>query len=264
MNNFYIITNETKDHGQKITTQIKNYLKSCGKACTDDLKYADCILVLGGDGTLLRAAVELAHIHVPFLGINLGNLGFLAEVDQNNLERALKQIINGEYSIEKRMMLNGIINDQSEIPGHSALNEVVIAGHKSMQLMYFDLYVNGLKLSSYVADGMIISTPTGSTGYNLSAGGPIVEPRAEAILLTPICSHSMRSRSIILSAEDEVMIEISRNKYGEEQTTRAIFDGHTRLPMKTGDRITIAKSEKATSLIKLSKTNFIEILQQKL
>jgi NAD+ kinase len=133
-----------------------------------------------------------------------------------------------------------------------------------MQLIYFDLYVNGLMLSSYVADGMIVSTPTGSTGYNLSAGGPIVEPRAEVILLTPLCSHSMRTRSIILSPDDDVMIEISAGKYGEEQKVAAIFDGHARLPMKTGDRIKITKSDKTTSILKLSKTNFLEILKQKL
>jgi NAD+ kinase len=263
MNNFHIITNKTKDQDQKITNYIRSFLESRGKICTDTLSQIDCVLVLGGDGTLLRAAGELAHLNAPFLGVNLGNLGFLAEVDKNHIERALMQIIAGDYTIEKRMMLAGVINEHTS-KHNNALNDIVIAGHKSMQLIYFNLYVNGLMLSSYVADGMIISTPTGSTGYNLSAGGPLIEPRAQAILLTPICAHSMRSRSIILSPDDEVMIEIAAGKQDERQTVEVIFDGHSRLEMETGDCVKVTKSEKTTSIIKLSKTNFFEILKQKL
>jgi len=256
MTNFYIVTNELKDKDFEITGQIRDYLESNGKFVCDKPDSADCVLVLGGDGTLLRAAGELAHLNIPFLGINMGNLGFLAEVDRGHIESALDKIINGEYIIEKRMMLDGGEN--------SALNDVVIIGNKSMQLIYFDLYVNGLKLTNYVADGMVVSTPTGSTGYNLSAGGPIIEPRADMILLTPLCAHSMRSRSIILSSDDEVVIEITKGKNDEEQAVDAVFDGHKRILMKTGDRIRITKSEKSTSIIKISELNFFEILKQKL
>jgi len=256
MTNFYIVTNELKDKDFEVTAQIRDYLERFGKSVCDEPSYADCVLVLGGDGTLLRAAGELAHLNIPFLGINLGSLGFLAEVDRDHIESALDKIINGEYIIEKRMMLDG--------GGNSALNDVVIIGHNSMQLIYFDLYVNGLKLTNYVADGMVVSTPTGSTGYNLSAGGPIIEPRADIILLTPLCAHSMRSRSIILSSDDEVVIDITKGKNDEEQVVDAVFDGHKRVFMKTGDRIKITKSEKSTSIIKISELNFFEILKQKL
>ena len=261
MTRFFIVTNDAKDSEYIVTNHIKEYLKARGKEITDDYALVDCVLVLGGDGTLLRAAVELAHLDAPFLGINLGSLGFLAEVERNQIETALDKMIQGEYVTEKRMMLDGITSGQNK---NSVLNDVVIIGHESMQLIYFDLYVNGLKLTSYAADGMIISTPTGSTGYNLSAGGPIVEPRAEAILLTPLSAHSMRSRSIILSHDDEVMIEITNGKNGEEQMVDAVFDGHKREVMKTGNQIKITKSKKTTTIIKVSKMNFFETLKQKL
>ncbi|MCL2719013.1 MAG: NAD(+)/NADH kinase [Lachnospiraceae bacterium] len=265
MTNFHIVTNDLKDRDFKVTKLIADYLESHGKRVTDDSGPIDCVLVLGGDGTLLRAAVSLAHLKAPFLGINLGNLGFLAEVDKVNIESALDKIIQDEYTTEKRMMLDGVttvFNEEKQ--KNSALNDVVIIGHESMQLIYFDLYVNGLKLTNYVADGMVASTPTGSTGYNLSAGGPIVEPRADVILLTPLSAHSMRSRSIILSSDDEVKIKITKGKNDEHQKVIAVFDGHKRIVLQTGDYITITKSEKSTSIIKLSKLNFFEILKQKL
>ena len=262
MVNFHIITNDLKDHDLAITKKVKAYLEKHGKEITADPAFIDCVLVLGGDGTLLRAAVEWAHLKVPFLGINLGNLGFLAEVEKDHIMLALEKIIHGDYTTEKRMMLDGITSDLEFIS--SALNDIVIIGCESMQLIYFDLYVNGLKLTNYVADGMIISTPTGSTGYNLSAGGPIMEPRADAILLTPLSAHSMRSRSVVLSSDDEVVVKITKGKNGEEQEVFAVFDGHQRVIMKTGDDIKITKSVKTTSFIKLSKLNFFEMLKQKL
>ena len=265
MTNFYIITNDLKDKNHAVTNRIKDYLTAHGRFVCDETDKVDCVLVLGGDGTLLRAAVEFAHLHAPFLGINLGSLGFLAEVDKDRVESSLDKIINGEYIIEKRMMLDGEaeISDTKNTPV-SALNDIVIIGHESMQLIYFDLYVNGLKLTNFVADGLVVSTPTGSTGYNLSAGGPIVEPRADAILLTPLSAHSMRSRSIILSSDDEVMIKITYGKNNEKQTVDAVFDGHNRIVLKTDDRIRITKSKKNTSIIKISELNFFEILKQKL
>ena len=256
MTKFYIVTNELKDQNLEITKQIGDYLQKRDRIVTKNPNEADCVLVLGGDGTLLRSAVCFAYLNIPFLGINLGNLGFLAEVDREHIESALEKVLRGEFTTEKRMMLDGA--------GNSALNDIVLIGQTSMKLIYFDLYVNGLKLTNYVADGMVVSTPTGSTGYNLSAGGPIVEPRADVILLTPLSAHSMRSRSIILSSDDEVMMEITRGKNGEEQTVDAVFDGHKRIVMKTGEQIKITKSEQSTSIIKISELNFFEILKQKL
>ncbi|MDR0221579.1 MAG: NAD(+)/NADH kinase [Lachnospiraceae bacterium] len=261
MDSFYIITNETKDRGLETTGRVKGLLAGYGKKCVDEAGQADCVLVLGGDGTMLKAAVDLADISAPMLGINLGNLGFLAEVEESQIESAIAQVIKGEYEIERRMMLTGSVNDGA---GHDALNEVVIAGSKPMQLIYFDLYVKGLLLSSYVADGMIVSTATGSTAYNLSAGGPLVEPGANVLLLTPVCSHTLRNRSIILAPDEEVALMLTAGKYGEEQRCLAIFDGHNRVEIKSGDCLRIARSKRTTAIVKLSKMNFLEILKQKL
>jgi NAD+ kinase len=261
MDSFYIITNETKDKGLETTERVRGLIESHGKVCVAEAGQADCVLVLGGDGTMLQAAVELADISAPLLGINLGNLGFLAEVEESQLVDALGQVLRGEYEIEKRMMLTGSVNGGA---GHDALNEIVIAGVRPMQLIYFDLYVNGLLLSSYVADGMIVSTPTGSTAYNLSAGGPLIEPSANALLLTPVCSHSLRNRSLILSPDEEVTLAITAGKYGEEQRGLAILDGHNRVEIRSGDRLRITRSKRTTAIVKLRKMNFLEILKQKL
>lgn len=265
MNYFYMITNETKDPAGQMTEYVRRYLEERGKKYTEKMEQVECVLVLGGDGTLLRAATDLVHLDVPFLGINLGSLGFLAEVDRTGIEKALDLVIAGRFEIENRMMLKGIINDR-EIPCYHnhALNDVVILGKTSMKLIYFTLYINGLLLNRYAADGMIISTPTGSTGYNLSAGGPIVEPKAEILLLTPLCPHSLQNRSLIFSAEDEVVIELGEDKYGKEQQAEVVFDGSRPVGLVTGDRIQITKSEKTTAILKLSTTNFLENLHRKM
>jgi NAD+ kinase len=261
VNKFYIITNETKDQERENTNRVRGLLAGHGKECVSAAGQADCILVLGGDGTMLQAAVDFADTPAPLLGINLGNLGFLAEVEESQIEQAIAQVVGGEYEIEERMMLTGQVNDGA---GHDALNEIVITGVKPMQLIYFDLYVNGLMLSSFVADGMIVATPTGSTGYNLSAGGPIIEPGASALLLTPLCAHSLRNRSIVLAPGEVVELVLTAGKYGEEQRCLAICDGHNRVEVKSGDRLRIARSQRTTAIVKLSKMDFLEVLKQKL
>ncbi len=265
MKSFHIITNQTKDPENVITDHVKQYLASSGGHIADHPEQAECVLVLGGDGTLLRAATDLVHCNIPFLGINIGGLGFLAEVDKVHIDQALDRLIANDFALENRMMLLGTVNDKtgSRYVEH-ALNDIVIVGTSPIQLIYFSLTVNGLLLNRYVADGMIISTPTGSTGYNLSAGGPIIEPRAEMILLTPLCHHSLRSRSIVLSPEDEITITVDTDKYDRIQQLTAVFDGNRRIHLASGDTIEITRSEKATSIIKLSSTNFFEILQRKM
>ncbi len=265
MKNFFIITNQTKDPDQAITNQVKQLLIQKGGRIVGQPEQAESILVLGGDGTLLRAATDLVHCNIPFLGINIGGLGFLAEVDKASIDQALDRLVSDDFALENRMMLLGTVNDKTFSPyTEHALNDIVIVGTSPLHLSYFSLTVNGLLLNRYVADGMIVSTPTGSTGYNLSAGGPIIEPRAEMILLTPLCHHSLRSRSIILSPEDDITITVDTDKYNREQELVAVFDGNRRINLATDDTIKITRSEKATSIIKLSTTNFFEILQRKM
>lgn len=282
MEHFYIITNESKDPDFTITCKIRDYLVSCGKKCsiqkqgekkagegyTDASVLSgdiDCVLVLGGDGTLLQAAIDLADTNVPFLGINLGTLGFLAEVNKDDIKEALKRLMEGEYSIENRMMLDGIShNKQGEKDNTRALNDIVITRKGSLQIINFSISVNGQFLHRYHADGMIVATPTGSTGYNLSAGGPVVDPGARLIVLTPICPHSMQNRSIVLSPEDEITIEIAVGHDGAEQEVEAIFDGSHKISLFTGDKVIIKESEKTTGIVKLNKVSFLEILHRKM
>lgn len=283
MEHFYIITNESKDSDFKITYRIRDYLLQCGKKCSiqkqgqkkngkgytdinclsDDV---DCVLVLGGDGTLLQAAVDLADLSVPFLGINLGTLGFLAEVNKNDIEQALSKLLKGEYEIENRMMLVGYYGKgtEEEKENTRALNDIVITRKGTLQIITFTISVNGQFLHRYSADGMIVATPTGSTGYNLSAGGPVVDPKAQLMVISPICPHSMQHNSIVLSPEDEITIEIETGHDGIRQEVEAIFDGSHRVTLCTGDKIVIKRSEKTTGIVKLNKASFLEILHRKM
>ena len=284
MENFYIITNESKDPDFAITHRIRDYLVGCGKTCriqeqgqkkvskgyTDSNlvnENVDCVLVLGGDGTLLQAAVDLADLTVPFLGINLGTLGFLAEVNKHDIEDALSRLISGEYDIEKRMMLVGYVYgpaDEAHRDNTRALNDIVITRKGSLQIITFTISVNGQFLHRYSADGIIVATPTGSTGYNLSAGGPVVDPKAELMVVSPICPHSMQHNSIVLSPEDEITITIETGHDGARQEVEAIFDGSHRVTLCTDDRIVIKRSEKTTGIVKLSKVSFLESLHNKM
>ena len=249
MDKFYIITNLLKDKTMETTHRIKNYIEAHGNECvlaTPDRilpEGTDCVLVLGGDGTLIRAARDMHSYDVPLLGINMGTLGYLTEVELQNVEEALDQLFEGETQVEKRMMLCGIINKKEQ---HLAFNDIVVTRLGALRVIHFKLYVNGELLNTYHADGMIVSTPTGSTAYNLSAGGPIVEPTASIVVITPICSHALNASSIVLSAEDEITIEITPDREGKSQTVGLSFDGEINMEMKTGDSLLIRKSKAET------------------
>ena len=278
MNNFYIITNYAKDENKKITRQIKSCLESYGKNCIlceknekeeiildtipDDI---DCALVIGGDGTFIQASRLLFGRDVPMLGINMGTLGYLTEVEVHGVEDAIAQLMHGDYTIEKRMMLYGSITRKNgEKTSDVALNDIVLNRGGLMKIVHFDLYVNGQLLNSYQADGMIVSTPTGSTAYNLSAGGPIVEPTASLMVITPICSHALNSRSIVFSDEDEIVIEIGARRDGQTEDAVVNFDGADFIPLQTGDRVMIKKAWETAQIIKMSKIGFLETLREKM
>ena len=267
MDKFYIITNLLKDKTMETTHRIKNYIEAHGRECvlaTPDRilpEGTDCVLVLGGDGTLIRAARDMHSYDVPLLGINMGTLGYLTEVELQNVEEVLDQLFEGETQVEKRMMLCGIINEKEQ---HLAFNDIVVTRLGALRVIHFKLYVNGELLNTYHADGMIVSTPTGSTAYNLSAGGPIVEPTASIVVITPICSHALNTSSIVLSAEDEITIEITPDREGHSQTVGLSFDGEINMELKTGDSLLIRKSEAETELLKLSDVSFLERMRWKM
>ena len=226
---------------------------------------ADCMIVLGGDGTVLQAARLTKMLRVPIIGVNLGTLGYMTEVEVPNLEESLERLIAGDYVQESRMMLGGraTFADGRREEGW-ALNDIVISRSGPLQIIKFNIYVNGQFLNDYSADGVIVTTPTGSTGYNLSAGGPLVEPGARLIVLTPICPHSLNQRSIVLSPEDVIEIEIPARGESGNQNVEANFDGSHVIPLGTGDRLRIVRSEETTEFLKLGQGSFLDVLHRKM
>lgn len=232
----------------------------------DKLKNADAVIVLGGDGTLMRISKKCSVYNVPILGVNTGHLGFLTQTGVDDFEGTLDRLINGDYLLENRMMLKGrVFRDNELIFEGNALNDVCINRSGVLQILNFDVCVNDMILKSYSADGVIISTPTGSTGYNLSAGGPIVEPSADMILLTPICAHTFMNRSILFKSDDVVSIIIGEPHDAiTGQTVTASLDGFDNIELKKGDRVEITKADSIVSFIQLNNVNFLETLNRKL
>ena len=191
----------------------------------------------------------------------MGTLGYLTEVEVSGIEEAIEKIIADDYILEKRMMLEGVFNNGEK---DICLNDIIVSRKNTLRVIHFDLFVNGELLNSYKADGVIISTPTGSTAYNLSAGGPIVEPTASMIVITPICSHALNTSSIVLSAEDEIVIRVGEGRNGTTEEVLVAYDGADTVTLFTGDSVTIRKADAVTKIMKLSKVSFLEILRRKM
>lgn len=284
MDKFFIIVNRQKDKELKTARKVEAYLNSKGKSCilreeTSEQKarsnhYTDvekipkdveCIIVIGGDGTLLQAARDVVNRQIPLLGINMGTLGYLAEIDRSSIDGALNHLMLDEYTIEKRMMLNGKVYHKEELIAEDvALNDIVIGRDGPLHVTRFHNYVNGEFLNSYTADGIIIATATGSTGYSLSAGGPIVSPETNILIMTPVAPHTLNTRSVIFPAEDEITVEIGEGSQGCEAKAVVSFDGDTNVPMRTADRVAIRRSVKDTQIIKISNISFLEVLRRKM
>lgn len=272
MKKFYVITNESKDEDLSVTYRVKQCIEDRGGVCqlctqkeamVDEIQKfgCECALVIGGDGTLIQASRKLYDLGIPLLGINLGTLGYLTEVESHNIETAIDQIMNDQYSVEERMMLSGIRPDASE---DIALNDIVAIRTGMVKILQFNLYVNGEFLNSYMADGIIVSTPTGSTAYNLSAGGPIVEPTASLMVVTPICSHALNASSIVLSDQDEIRIELGARRDGQVDEVAVSFDGTETKMLKSGESVCIKKAVQTAKIMKLNKSSFLETLRDKM
>ncbi len=275
MKSFYIITNSTRDEDLKVTGQIEDFLRSRGLNFfthiadvnhgynyTDENNIpedTDCVIVLGGDGTMIQAAHDTADLDLPLLGINLGRIGYLADVEKVNINESLTELINGRYKIEERMMISGeiITPGRENHDKNRSLNDIVIHRGGDMRVVNYMVYINDKFLYNFWADGMIVSTPTGSTAYSMSAGGPIVEPMSEMIIITPICPHTLNSRSIVLSSKDRIRIGV------EKYDVYANFDGHISVPMSENDEILIMRSSKTTKLVRLKDDSFLTVLHDK-
>lgn len=284
MKKFHIISNLDKDKGLESAHRVAAFLEERGCSCSvsgitrtygdnssqnEAIKQVDpqteAVIVMGGDGTIIQVAGQLAKMEIPLMGINLGNLGYLAEVDRDNIEPSLERLIADDFHIEERMMLHGsVYADGTKKVTDRALNEVVISRVGSLRIIRYEIYVNDVLLNTYEADGVIVSTPTGSTGYNMSAGGPIVEPDAKVLLITPVAAHTLNSRSIVLSPDDVLKIVIAENRNNAPQDIQACFDGGNWYPLNPKDYVEIRRANRITRVIKMSEESFLDTLSRKI
>lgn len=221
----------------------------------------DLIVVLGGDGTLLAAARSAGEHSVPILPVNLGALGFLTSVTLEELYPILDQILEGKKRISERVLLETqVMRDGQAIERHRALNDAVLNKGALGRMVDLDLHIDGQFVSSYKADGLIISTPTGSTAYSLSAGGPIIYPAVEAFLITPICPHTLTNRPLVIPDTAKIEVDLHPG-YGSIYLT---LDGQVGVKLMPGDRIAVAKASNKLRLVRPAKKTYFEILRSKL
>ena len=277
MNNFFIIANKQKDINLEITEQIRHHISRLGAVCNIYDQYdrdvssidipegTQCILVIGGDGTILAAARMLVGSNIPLLGINLGTLGFLADVNLADLSKTLDLLLQDQYQVENRIMLTAEVYKQGEKAAtYIALNDFNINRFGASRVIGLKVDINGSVIDRYRADGVIVCTPTGSTGYNLSAGGPIINPTCKNFVITPICPHSLTARSIVLAKEDIVTVEVEQIRSNIKEEAIISFDGREGLSLFPGDQVKIYKSPEVTPFIKATEVSFVQILKEKL
>lgn len=271
-----IIPNKIKDKDFRVLRRVVRMLEkqvkvlvdisSCGKIDglrvsqrrgAEIYKRADCIIGLGGDGTLLSIAPKASLYDKPILGVNLGRVGFLSAVEVDAFEESWNQIMRGEYRIEPRMMLETDYQSRKRL----ALNDVVITRETFSRMIELQIHVDGIMVDSYMADGIIIATPTGSTAYSLSAGGPVVHPNMDTILITPICPHDLYARPIVLPADRAVSIRIG-NTY--RYTAKIAVDGRNDRAMTCGDEVFVTRAPRSCKFIKVDGKSFYEIVREKI
>jgi NAD+ kinase len=222
---------------------------------------ADLLMVLGGDGTLLSAARALSGSSVPILAVNLGALGFLTSVTLDELYPVLEQVLAGKHHTTDRMMLEAAIyRDGTAGQFHSALNDAVVNKSAMARMLDFDVYIDQNHVGRYRADGLIVATPTGSTAYSLAAGGPILHPELDALVITPICPHMLTNRPLVISGSARVEMDFS----AAEEPVYLTLDGQTGVQLKAKDRITVTKSPHKVKLVRPMGKTYFEILRNKL
>ncbi|MDD4504392.1 MAG: NAD(+)/NADH kinase [Clostridiaceae bacterium] len=237
-----------------------NYMNN-GYSRDELFSSSDVIIVLGGDGTILNIARQSSHYDVPLFGINLGHLGFLAEAEISDMYTSLEKIVEGDYFIEKRMMLEVSVEEsKDEMNKLLALNDVSIAKGASSRMIRFSVFINDSLFELYSADGIVVSSPTGSTAYSLSAGGPIVSPELKVIIIALICPHTLHNRPIVISDKDEVRIEICE----ENSEVMLSVDGQDSYKLSPGRVVKVRSSNCVTNLVKLKQRSFFDVLRRKI
>ena len=277
----HIHSNMTRKHAYEVTQNVYSELISLGAevSMSDELKdcfgklnvrflsedtavsMCDIIIAIGGDGTIIHASHFAAKYDKPILGINAGRLGFLAGLEKQELH-LLKNLFNGSYTVDKRMMLevNQKCGDESKGEWY-CLNDCIVARGNSLRLCEIEATYNKGKINTFVGDGLIVATPTGSTAYSLSAGGPVVDTAIESLILTPICTHSLFTRSMIFQSDSVLKLKVTNHNI-----SLPVFscDGNTGINLEENDILEIKKSERTTKLIKIKSDSFADIFSQKL
>lgn len=273
-----IIINYNKKRPVELAEEITAWLRQRGVrvfSCGRDADYVSAerlgdvadfrgrvgfIIVLGGDGTLLSAARRTAGLGIPILGINLGTFGFLAEVEAAEVYDALEKVLAGDYETEDRMMLKCVLENSSGVQEVHAFNDFVLSKGSSSRMITFDALLDDELITSYSSDGIIVASPTGSTAYSLSAGGPIVYPATDVTVLVPICPHTLNARPLVVPADREIRLVLHEG--GDEAVFTA--DGQDSFPFRSGDSVRIGKAEKYCRLIKVSGRGFFDIMRKKM
>ena len=277
-----VLPNLTRKNAREVTENICRYLSEHSVKCcfenefkgifSDEYEYlgddelfggCDTIIAVGGDGSIIHAAKRALKYSKPILGVNAGNLAFMAGLESNETE-LLKRLIDSEYSVDRRMLLDVSIYDGGSgelIKRNTCINDVVVARSEMIKMIRLNVSRDGDRINEYYADGIIVSTPTGTTAYSLSAGGPVVDPRIESIVLTPICTHSLFARSIIFSSDAQVCVEVPAE---ETQNVAVSCDGDDSVIIRSGGKIIIKKSDSFASFIRIKNDSFIDVLNSKL
>ena len=273
MEKFYIISDAEKDLQHETANEIKRYLESHGKYAKivgspsgiEEKRWADMAIVLGGDGYVIQAAKRFAGANVPILGVNFGTLGFLTEVEKPRIQQALNEILAGNYEVEKRMALTGRVQKPSvgEAIG-LAVNEFIIGKQDLGHMITAKVFVNDELMDTYVADGILVSTPTGSTAYNLSAAGPVLAPTMEAMIITPICPHSLNKRSLVVSSDSKLRIEVGKTKENYQDEAAIRGDGQMLWTVSTGDVVLVEKAKETFDMVRLGDVSFFDKMRSKL
>lgn len=271
-----LIVNEQKDRDFVLAEKIINIIgnraevyveekskndKLASSTYIDESEYCkmDIFLVLGGDGTFLSIAETASKLNIPVIGVNLGRLGFLSEIEKENLSADIDKLLSGDFAVQERMMLSAQIDGHEPI---SALNDIIVArGNSLLKILEFDVYIDDEFVDHFKADGLIVSTPTGSTAYSLSAGGPIVDPSMDILIITPVCPHKMYSRTIIVSRDKKVTV---KNCSSDDTATIVASDSKIVCEIPKGEKVVIGASNESFKLIKLHGFKFFSVLHNKL
>lgn len=284
MDKFLIVTNRDKDKDLKITRDIQEYLESKGKDChlavplegndlletgftdvTQLQEDVECVIVLGGDGTFIQTVRDFAGLDIPIVGVNLGTVGFLAAIDVESRYEGLDALIDGKYTVQHRILLGGeVYRNGRRLQKSIAFNDIVVACAGFSRLVELKIYVNNRLLDIYAADGVIVSTPTGSTGYNLSAGGPVVFPETQMMIITPICPHSLSARSVVVPSNAKIRIEVGRRRKTQKEEALITYDGQLVRELESGDIVEVVQAAVQAPIINIRQKNFCDILRDKM